>query len=70
MNKKDVATVGIDKDWQAASDLRTCKEAMEVRKDAARWKAVQGEAKKQKQALSELGDDTYSGWKAKKRAKA
>ena len=44
-----------DKDYQAEADLRCVAESMEIRKDAKRWKAVQAAAKKQKEALEELG---------------
>lgn len=59
-----------EKDWQAQSDLRTCREAMEIRADKARWAAVQKEAKAQRAALEELGEDTDSSYKAWKKKKA
>ena len=45
---------GMDKRWQAESDLRLLKDAAEVMKDKARLKAAIEMAKKQKVALEEL----------------
>lgn len=43
--------------WQAQSDLRTLRDAIEIRKDAVRFKAAKAEAVEQRQALDELAKD-------------
>lgn len=42
------------KKWQAQSDLRTLRDAMDIYKDKARLKAAKAEADKAKEALEDI----------------
>jgi len=56
-SKSPVAMPGMsasDKRWRAESDLRTLRDAEEVKADSSRMHAAKAEAKKQMQALSKV----------------
>lgn len=46
--------VGMDKDWQAESDMRTLAEAEEIRKDPKRLKAALAKAREKIDELQKL----------------
>lgn len=46
--------IGMDKDWQAQSDMRTLAEAEEIRKDPKRLKAALTKAKEKIEELQKL----------------
>ena len=48
-----MAGVGMDKSWQAESDVRTLIEAQVIKNDPKRFKAAQKKAKEQAAALEE-----------------
>lgn len=46
--------IGMDKDWQAESDMRALAEAEEIRKDPKRLKAALAKAKEKIEELQKL----------------
>ncbi len=48
------AVNGMDKGWQAESDMRTLTEAEEIRRDPARYKAALAKAKETMAALQQM----------------
>lgn len=51
------AGIGMDKDWQAESDMRTLAEAAEIRKDPKRLAAALAKAKQKIADLQRLQPD-------------
>lgn len=45
MAKNSTNSIGMDRDWQAESDMRTLAQAEEIRKDPKRLKAALAKAK-------------------------
>ncbi|SFE19216.1 hypothetical protein [Paracidovorax konjaci] len=48
------AAIGMNKDWQAESDMKTLTEAEEIRRDPARYKAALAKAKEKMAALQQM----------------
>lgn len=47
-------SIGMNKEWQAESDMRTLAEAEEIRKDPKRLKAAMAKAKEKIEELQKL----------------
>lgn len=54
MAKNSTNSIGMDRDWQAESDMRTLAEAEEIRKDPKRLKAALAKAKEKIAELQSL----------------
>lgn len=54
MAKNSTNPIGMDRDWQAESDMRTLAQAEEIRKDPKRLKAALAKAKEKIAELQSL----------------
>lgn len=54
MAKNSTNSIGMDRDWQAESDMRTLAQAEEIRKDPKRLKAALAKAKEKIAELQSL----------------
>ena len=54
MAKNSTNSIGMDRDWQADSDMRTLAQAEEIRKDPKRLKAALAKAKEKIAELQSL----------------